>query len=623
MSHVYSGKLKKLPVPITDLFCICLEPALTSSGPDPGRPETSLENLNRLLPCLSLSSSCFLIGEGSPEESIPFKPFLQRICRFVEENLICQVNLRPLHPVRPGSIDSWIEAYRHLLPVCRPFQREGYRNQILSRLRIFPVLHVEEVSLVREVAPLLVFLRENFFLPSVFIPKKLAVEMTRMLRGQGAVAVERFYLGEGGSFEPEKVLEDLYRTTFLERMIDHPPQEAFKLLEPICAGSLILEASGATRGCVYGRTIAVEPFTAAGTPSGSPQSNAACRECFPDESDPRSCVACTLEALERTGMEWRLNMRADEWGLVCNRLADALFRTGRFDEALRAWEASFQEKGVPEPPLDLLLRRAVCFHAKGDLERAMEELRKAREKDPGSPEIVYYIGLCEFGWKDYIEAADRFLEALQLGLRDPLRQEAEVQRGLCHYHLEEFDEALEALEAAERAGRRDSPVCFYLGLSRLGKGETERGLSCLLDALALGPSADDLFHVLFYIAHAYKELGVFDHALDYLNRADSMQPGSQEVLNLMGFCRFKQKRYEEAIGCFRKAIEIDPGSAIDYANIGSCLRDKGDPEGAKAMYRKALSLDTTIDFARENLERLSERQAGGGHGDSDCGGENG
>jgi ribosomal protein S12 methylthiotransferase accessory factor len=59
------------------------------------------------------------------------------------------------------------------------------------------------------------------------------------------------------------------------------------------------------------------------------------------------------------------------------------------------------------------------------------------------------------------------------------------------------------------------------------------------------------------------------------------------------------------VACFRRAVEIDPGSGIDWANLGSNLRDLGQIEQAVAMYRKALSLDPTLGFARENLARLT------------------
>ena len=56
---------------------------------------------------------------------------------------------------------------------------------------------------------------------------------------------------------------------------------------------------------------------------------------------------------------------------------------------------------------------------------------------------------------------------------------------------------------------------------------------------------------------------------------------------------------------FGQAIEADPGSGIDYANIGSCLREMGRREEAVKMYRSALELDPSLDFARQNIERLA------------------
>ena len=73
----------------------------------------------------------------------------------------------------------------------------------------------------------------------------------------------------------------------------------------------------------------------------------------------------------------------------------------------------------------------------------------------------------------------------------------------------------------------------------------------------------------------------------------------------MGFCHFKLKEHEEAIRCFENVIRLDPASAIDYANIASNYRDMSNYEMAIRYYRLALDLDPAIDFARENLERLS------------------
>ena len=57
-------------------------------------------------------------------------------------------------------------------------------------------------------------------------------------------------------------------------------------------------------------------------------------------------------------------------------------------------------------------------------------------------------------------------------------------------------------------------------------------------------------------------------------------------------------------------IRLDPSSAIDYANIASNYRDLGDTAKAVEYYRTALSIDPGIDFARDNLARLTGSRNG-------------
>ena len=50
-------------------------------------------------------------------------------------------------------------------------------------------------------------------------------------------------------------------------------------------------------------------------------------------------------------------------------------------------------------------------------------------------------------------------------------------------------------------------------------------------------------------------------------------------------------RLDEAIACFRKAIELDPKFAMAHNNLGVALRDQGKLDEAIACYRKAIELD--------------------------------
>ena len=73
----------------------------------------------------------------------------------------------------------------------------------------------------------------------------------------------------------------------------------------------------------------------------------------------------------------------------------------------------------------------------------------------------------------------------------------------------------------------------------------------------------------------------------------------------MGFCHFMRKEHEAAIHNFEKVIALDPSSAIDYANIASNYRDMG--KGMKPCVTIGWLWNWTpsIDFARDNLERLT------------------
>ena len=51
--------------------------------------------------------------------------------------------------------------------------------------------------------------------------------------------------------------------------------------------------------------------------------------------------------------------------------------------------------------------------------------------------------------------------------------------------------------------------------------------------------------------------------------------------------------YQKAIGCYEKAIQIDPNYAHVYYNLGSILQELRQLQKAKKCYEKLLKLDPT------------------------------
>ncbi len=60
----------------------------------------------------------------------------------------------------------------------------------------------------------------------------------------------------------------------------------------------------------------------------------------------------------------------------------------------------------------------------------------------------------------------------------------------------------------------------------------------------------------------------------------------------------------------RRLIELDPGRIVAYTRLAKCLREKGDPEPAEALYQRVLEQDPSNRIAANYLAGLkAEREA--------------
>lgn len=59
--------------------------------------------------------------------------------------------------------------------------------------------------------------------------------------------------------------------------------------------------------------------------------------------------------------------------------------------------------------------------------------------------------------------------------------------------------------------------------------------------------------------------------------------------------------FAEAESLYKKAVELDPGLAIAYTNLGNIRFRQGDEPGAETLYRKALDMDARQPEAHYNL----------------------
>lgn len=151
-------------------------------------------------------------------------------------------------------------------------------------------------------------------------------------------------------------------------------------------------------------------------------------------------------------------------------------------------------------------------------------------------------------------------------------------------------------------------ISFYSGISLYNRGEFQQGLASFDRALAQQPEEEDLPYIYSFKAHCLKDLQRYDDAIETLILGCEIDDEREDLFNLLGFCYFKKEEYTTAISHFERAVEINPSSAMDYANLGVNHNRLGNQDEAIRYFTLALTMDSTIEFAREQLDALTSNQ---------------
>jgi ribosomal protein S12 methylthiotransferase accessory factor len=169
-------------------------------------------------------------------------------------------------------------------------------------------------------------------------------------------------------------------------------------------------------------------------------------------------------------------------------------------------------------------------------------------------------------------------------------------------------EAIDQLKNIDRLLPEKYYVQFYLGSCHLAVDKPQPALRYFEEALKLDPNPQDVASIYSYMGVALKDMGQYREALSVLKEGEKLDNERTDLYNLMGFCHFKLKEHARAIENFKKVIQLNPASAIDYANIASNYRDMGQKEKAIRYYEMALTLDASIEFASQNLAVLKAQR---------------
>jgi tetratricopeptide (TPR) repeat protein len=566
---------------------------LILDGDSDARKRKSLfEWLEAVLPELNWRSHLFLVDGGhrgreeAASETVRIAGDFAERHGFTTLHTHLTIDLRPLDTRQRA-------AWRELIAPARPFQRSAYELLTETRLHIAPIIApFPEVSLDEALAAA-EFFNSRLATPSFYLAGGVLDELVDRAGGEEI----RFFV------DPDRrgLAVQLWMSHVLETVIDGL-EEGENELPLTCRRHLVVdEKSGGVFSC-FKQWEANDPdlFFDRGDLDGAAMPGA------PDEVHCPDCVG-------RSALFMRENLRANdrerEGHQVYSKLALALAGKERHALAAELAHHAHLSSDSDRDRTAALIHEGLCLCHAGEFEKADVALTLANEYAEDAGLVAYHRGRIQFEWRDYIEALDRFEEALASGSDQVPVEDICFEMALCHIEIEEYAEARSYLERSVMPEQKKSAVSFYLGICDLAGREIQKAMDHFEEALRLDPAEEDLGRILFYVGTCLKEMERFEEAVDVLERAAGADPEDILNHNLLGFCYYKLERHEEAVACFRRAVAIDPRSAIDWASLGSNLRDLGRIDEAIEMYEKALSLDPTLGFARANLTLLSERRS--------------
>jgi serine/threonine protein kinase/Flp pilus assembly protein TadD len=280
----------------------------------------------------------------------------------------------------------------------------------------------------------------------------------------------------------------------------------------------------------------------------------------------------------------------------------ALLEAAEYAEAIAEFRAA--EERWPDA-LEPSLLKAKAFHLKGDKESAEELLEELCEPDPSRNQSVdpavavtvlyYYLNDQEKA----LHWADRVADGV---LRETLKT-------ALLYKVQRWEEAEKAREKAIALGSAPWRALMQGGvLERLNQGYNLRKEGKLEEAIAVHRKIGVLIPLIpelrVNLCYALAQQGRVEDVKQELDLLPASFRSSPMVGTLRGFLLYREKKLDEAIPEYRKAIEDDPKFELAYRGLSEVYEEQGKLEDALQQECRAIELRRDWETEHRRLPAL-------------------
>jgi tetratricopeptide (TPR) repeat protein len=286
-----------------------------------------------------------------------------------------------------------------------------------------------------------------------------------------------------------------------------------------------------------------------------------------------------------------------------------LYKAGKADEALSVFEALVGKMGEKPPLLRVIAEIEI---GKGHLKTGLERLKRLVSIEPGRFDNYIGILLMLSGSVPDPSGPD---EAVSLTGEErrtyvdeaastvgPDSEQNNYIMGSVLRKMGEPDRAEPFLLRAEKIDPANRTTLLELAALYDGWGRYDEALKRVI--VLYDKNREDASLANFY-GYLLAEKGAeLDRAEELLRKALAAEPENGYFLDSLGWIRFKEGRFREALDILLKAADKATDDAVIWEHIGDTYVKLNETSHAREAYRKSLAIDPKAEKVSEKMRKL-------------------
>jgi tetratricopeptide (TPR) repeat protein len=149
----------------------------------------------------------------------------------------------------------------------------------------------------------------------------------------------------------------------------------------------------------------------------------------------------------------------------------------------------------------------------------------------------------------------------------------------------QYNDAIHEFETADALQPDTFEILYNLGQAYRKRGDNEKALDVLGQALKLFPNSVE---TLYLIAQIYSDEGKELDSLERLAKAHKLAPRNTDVIFLMARLSMKQSFYEDAVPLLEEGLKVAPNRPDLLAALGECYFMMGKVDSAKDTFQRLI-----------------------------------